>query len=98
MSSHVLDTSAVLDLAADRWTVETARKALIEARDPVLLSVTVWEIARKLKVGKLKLPCRQNEVLRFVLDICSRYRLRLVPVTGEICEQAELLHPHHDQG
>lgn len=96
MSTHVLDTCAVLDLAAARWTIPTVREALIDSRDPVVLSVTVWEIARKLRVGKLKLPCAQNGVLRFVFEVCDRYRLRLVPLTAEVCEQAELLPPHHD--
>jgi PIN domain nuclease of toxin-antitoxin system len=91
MSTHVLDTCAVLDLAADRWTIATAREELVDSRDPVVLSVTVWEIAWKLRIGELKLPCAQDRVLRFVLEVCERYRLRLVPLTAEICEQAELL-------
>ena len=96
MSTHVLDTCAILDLAAGRWTIPTARKELVGSRDPVVLSVSVWEIARKLRVGKLKLPCPQNGVLRFVLEVCERYRLRLVPLTAEVCEQAELLPPRHE--
>ena len=96
MSSHVLDTCALLDLAADRWTEDSARKDLERASDPVVLAVSIWEIARKLRIGKLKLPCSQGAILQFVMDVCDRYRLRLIPLTGEICQGAEMLPPHHE--
>jgi PIN domain nuclease of toxin-antitoxin system len=96
MISHVLDTCALLDLAAGRWTSRPARRALTEAADPVILSLTVWEIARKLRLGKLQLPCAQAEVLEFVEAVCARHRLRVVPAAQDICHAAELLPPHHE--
>jgi len=96
MISHVLDTCALLDLAAGRWTARAAREELQEATAPIVLSVTVWEIARKLRLGKLALPCDQRDVLTFVRAVCKRYRLELAPLTAEVCHEAELLPSHHE--
>jgi PIN domain nuclease of toxin-antitoxin system len=94
--SHLLDTCALLDLAAGRWTDRVARRELAKARRPVVLSVTVWEIARKLRVGKLRLPCGQAGVLDFVRGVCLRHQIALESLTPEICHAAELLPPHHE--
>ncbi|MFZ4599259.1 MAG: type II toxin-antitoxin system VapC family toxin [Terrimicrobiaceae bacterium] len=96
MISHVLDTCALLDLAAGRWTDRVARRELAGAKRPVVLCVAVWEIARKLRVGKLQLPCGQAGVLDFVHGICRRHQIGLEPLTPEICHEAELLPPHHE--
>ena len=96
MISHVLDTCAVLDLAAGRWRRPAAQAALDRAAYPVVLSLSVWEIARKLRLRKLELRCEQNGVLDFVQDLCGRYDLHVVPVGPEICQEAELLPPPHE--
>lgn len=96
MISHVLDTCAFLDLAAGRWTAPAARTELQEAAAPVVLCITVWEIARKLRLGKLTLPCDQRGVLGFVRAVSARHRLELLPLTAEVCHEAELLPPHHE--
>lgn len=95
-ATHVLDTCALLDLAAGRWTQTRARRALTAAKEPVVLAVSVWEIARKLRVGKLALPCGQGEVLAFVEDVCRHHALSLVALEAGVCEAAELLPPHHE--
>lgn len=96
MTSHVLDTCALLDLAAGRWNRPEAQVALQRATCPVVLSLSVWEIARKLRIGKLDLPCEQRGVLDFVREVCSRYSIHLIPIGPEICHEAELLPPHHE--
>ena len=96
MSSHVLDTCALLDLAAGRWTLADARKELQRAPAPVVLSVSVWEISRKLRLGKLTLPCDLPGVLGFVRAVCHRHSLSLDSLTPEICHAAELLPPQHE--
>jgi PIN domain nuclease of toxin-antitoxin system len=95
-ASHILDTCALLDLAAGRWTDAAARAELQRAEHPVVVSVSVWEIARKLRIGKLTLPCDQNGVLAFVQAVCARNALHLAPLTAEVCHEAELLPPHHE--
>jgi PIN domain nuclease of toxin-antitoxin system len=94
--SHVLDTCAVLDLASGRWTDPQARAALSAAPDPVVLCVSVWELARKLRLGKIKLPCRQEGVAAFVGKVAARHKLRLVPLDAETCGDAEMLPSHHE--
>ena len=94
--SHVLDTCALLDLAAGRWTNRVARRELAAARRPVILSVAVWEIARKFRLGKLQLPCEQAGILDFVGEICLRHQIVLESLTPQICHAAELLPPHHE--
>lgn len=96
MISHVLDTCAVLDLASGRWTDTAAREALVVATDPVILAVSVWELARKLRLGKIKLPCPQAGVADFVGKIAARHSLRVVPLGAQTCGDAELLPPHHE--
>ena len=96
MISHVLDTCAVLDLASGRWTDTAAREALVAATDPVILSVSVWELARKLRIGKIKLPCPQSGVAEFVEKIATRHKLRVAPLDAETCGNAEMLPPHHE--
>lgn len=94
--SHVLDTCAVLDLAAGRWRHGRARKALASAENPVVLAVSVWEIARKLRVGKLSLPCAQDGVLGFVEEVCRHHALSLLSLDAGVCAAAELLPPYHE--
>jgi PIN domain nuclease of toxin-antitoxin system len=92
----LLDTCALLDLAAGRWKNEAAKEVLRESPDATVLSVSVWEIARKFRLGKLTLPCDQKGILEFVRAVCRRYDLRLVSLSPEICQEAELLPPHHE--
>jgi PIN domain nuclease of toxin-antitoxin system len=94
--SHVLDTCAVLDLASGRWTDPAARRILSAATDPVVLCVSVWELARKLRIGKIELPCPLSGVAAFVEEIAERHKLRVVPLDAETCGDAEMLPPHHE--
>jgi len=96
MTTHILDTCALLDLSNGRWSNPVALGVLRQAAYPAVLSVSVWEIARKLRVGKLALPCEQHGVLDFVHAVCKRHDLHLIPATPEICHEAELLPPHHE--
>jgi len=96
MTSHVLDTCAFLDLIAGRWTRRAAQRELEQATDPVLLSVSVWEMARKARVGRLELPCEQPEILEFVEAVCERYQLRLVSLDARTCHLSELLPAVHE--
>jgi PIN domain nuclease of toxin-antitoxin system len=94
--SHVPDTCAVLDLASGRCTDPAARRILSAATDPVVLCVSVWELARKPRLGKIDLPCPQSGVTAFVGGIAERHKLRVVPLDAEICGDADRLPPHHE--
>ncbi len=96
MISHVLDTCAFLDLTTERWSAPDACEALQQAERPVLLAVSVWEIARKCRVGKLRLPCGLSEVHAFILKVCQHHQIELLALDSEICHGAELLDPFHE--
>jgi PIN domain nuclease of toxin-antitoxin system len=83
-------------LASGRWTDPAARRSLSAATDPVVLCVSVWELARKLRLGKIELPCPQSGVTAFVGAIAERHKLRVAPLDAETCGGAEILPPHHE--
>jgi PIN domain nuclease of toxin-antitoxin system len=91
----ILDTCAFLDLVAERWTASRVISTFKEAQHPVILSITVWEISRKLGLGKLDLPCEQTGVLSFVREVCDHYSISILPVSDVICHEAELMPLHH---
>ena len=94
--THVIDTCAFLDLLAGRWENASAKKVLKSAEAPVLLSVSAWEIARKVRIGKLKLPCSQAGLHDFLMESSRHFELRWVDLSTEICHASELLPPLHD--
>lgn len=62
--------------------------------EEVLVSaVTVWEIARKVAIGKL-MPLH-DESEGSLVGFLLRRRYRLVPLTPEVAEAANALPPHH---
>jgi PIN domain nuclease of toxin-antitoxin system len=94
---HLLDTCAFLDLAGGRWSRAEARAALRHSPDAGVLCLSIWEIARKARLGKLQLPCPPSGILDFAQAVCERHGIRLLPLTPEICHEAELLPLlHHD--
>lgn len=96
MITHVLDTCALLDLTSERWSNPVARKELEQAGKPVLLAVSVWEICRKFRLGKLHLPCELSDAYEFILHVCQHHQIELERLDGDICHRAELLDPHHE--
>lgn len=96
MISHVLDTCAFLDLTTERWSNARACEQLIGAERPVLLAVSVWEISRKHRLGKLTLPCELVGVYEFVLKVCQHHQIEIHELSAEICHSAELLPAHHE--
>lgn len=93
--THVLDTCAFLDLARERWTSKPVIREFLDSAAPVVLSVSVWEIARKAALGKLDLPCAREEILVFCREVCTKFLLTIDPVTAETCHFAECLPLHH---
>ncbi|NBB80181.1 MAG: PIN domain-containing protein [Verrucomicrobia bacterium] len=96
MISHVLDTCALLDLTAERWSDQAARMALERSERPVLLCVSIWEISRKFRLGKLSLPCELSGIYEFMLKVCQHHQIEILMLDGDLCHRAELLPPHHE--
>jgi len=91
----LLDTSAVLHLAAGTLP-PAAADALRSGGLAVLSPVVPWELAIKVKAGKLELP---RPPLDYCMSLARRHRLTL-PREGLdamlLCEAAELPLIHRD--
>lgn len=96
MISHLLDTCAFLDLMAEKWKNPEAINAFKSSQNPALLSLSIWEIARKQRKGRLTLPCKPEDLLSFAQEVCQYYRIELVDTDAETCWLAEQLPPHHE--
>jgi len=91
----LLDTSAVVHLAAG--TLSTTASAALRTSGPAFLSPIVpWELAIKVKSGKLELPLAP---LEYCLSLARRHQLTL-PQEGLdaalLCAAAELPLIHRD--
>lgn len=93
--SHVLDTCALLDLLADKWTNSVAVQELEKASHPVVLTLSAWEIARKLRIGKLSLPCDSEHLFSFLDKVMKHYQLGWFPLHANVACEAERLPMHH---
>ncbi len=75
----VLDTAVLLywAFAPERLT-ENAARAIAEAAQVIVSSISVWEIGLKVKRGKLELPLTPD---LFVTKLQGTDRVRIEPVT-----------------
>jgi PIN domain nuclease of toxin-antitoxin system len=91
----LLDTCALLALG-EGTLPKRASKTLSTAEDAMVPAVVVWEIAIKVKTGKLRLP---DSPLPWVEALCSRYALdleRQAPAVNLLCAAADLPLIHRD--
>lgn len=91
----VLDTCALLDLVSERWNQENVKDSFLDSPNPALLSISVWEISRKFRIEKLRLPCEQHEILSFVRQVCEHFSISIQPVSEVICSEAECFPLYH---
>lgn len=91
----LLDTCALLWLAADQEKLSTrAREAIRErAGELFVSSISAFEIAIKVRRGKLELPMEPGVWFKEVLD---HHGLVEIPVDGEIAARAVALAPLHN--
>jgi PIN domain nuclease of toxin-antitoxin system len=89
----LLDTCAVLGLA-DGDLPPAAAAALRQAPEAYVSSVSAWEVAIKVKSGKLRL---REDPATWFLDLLERYDLREVPLDAVVaCAAADLPTVHRD--
>lgn len=91
----LLDTCALLWLAAGGKNLSPAARAAISAADDLHVSaITGFEVAVKFRSGKLALPALPGEWLRTVLD---HHGIDVVPLDLAVCVAAtELPLVHRD--
>jgi PIN domain nuclease of toxin-antitoxin system len=90
----LLDTQCWLWMQAEptRFSART-RKLIIEPANELLLSVaSVWEIAIKIELGKLKLPVPIDE---YVTSRLARQGVRSLPIEQAHALRVALLPRHH---
>ena len=92
--NYLLDTCSLLWLTDDaRKLSEKVRAALARADAGVFVSpVTAWELGIKVARGKLKLP---RPVSEWFSEVCRRYALNEVPVTGLLAARSTELPAIH---
>ena len=96
MISHLLDTCAFLDLITEKWKNPEAINVFKSSRNPGLLSISIWEIARRQRKGSLTLPCKPDGLLLFAQEVCEHYRIQIVDLDPQTCWKAEQLPVHHE--
>jgi PIN domain nuclease of toxin-antitoxin system len=75
-------------------TMSAAGKAAMSGGDVFVCPITVWEISRKIALGKLARPAPRG----FKGSLSEWLReagYRMVPMTWDACEQANTLPLHH---
>ena len=91
----LLDSCALLALATGSLP-KAAREALADSAEAFVNPVVVWEIAIKVKTGKLQLP---EPPLRWVEELARRHSLnleRVMPEASVLCAAADLPLLHRD--
>lgn len=91
----LLDTIAVLHLAAGSLPLQAA-EVLRTGTQAMMSPVTPWELAIKVKGGKLTLPLPP---LDYVISLANRYRLVFSPAgldAALLCAAADLPLIHRD--
>jgi PIN domain nuclease of toxin-antitoxin system len=91
----LLDTCAVLALAGTAGRLSrSASRALTAPEDVFISPVTAWEIAIKVKTGKLHLEVSPHDWFQTALE---HYQIREIPInTSLLCAAADLPLIHRD--
>lgn len=91
----LLDTCALLAIAGNAGKLSNkAKKALASAKAVFVSPVTAWEVAIKVKSGKIRMRVPVCEWYRFSLD---RFHLQEIPLAAEhLCAAADLPAIHRD--
>jgi PIN domain nuclease of toxin-antitoxin system len=91
----LLDTCAILALA-EGTLPKRATKSLTTARTAIVPAMVVWELAIKVKTGKLHLP---DSPVKWTEKLCSHYSLELQrhsPDIDILCAAVDLPLIHRD--
>jgi PIN domain nuclease of toxin-antitoxin system len=90
----LVDTHTFLwDLLDDNRSSRLARQMLKSSEHQLIFSlVSLWEIAVKMKIGKLN---SLGSSVAYIRDEMSAYGMELLPIRYEHVLQLEMLPPHH---
>ena len=91
----VLDTSVIIFWTTDRTKLSQAAVNAINDADPIVISsMSIWEIAWKVKLGKLIMPISSEELVK---RLEKTERVQILPVDVEMwLKNTELEWDHRD--
>lgn len=90
---YLLDTCALIWLGMGGGDLSAnARRRIAAASALHYSSISVWEIARLMKEGKVVIP---NDAANFVADLKAQYDIAAIPPTDDIMIRAALLPDFH---
>ncbi len=93
MSQFLLDTQVLIWLAEEPGKLSKLAESTINSDNRLLLShASVWEMAIKVKSGKLRLHIRLDE---FVMNAVQKHTLEFLPITLPHIYQTQELPLHH---
>ena len=93
MQCVLVDTCALIWLATgDRKLSQSAREAIQDADVLCFSSISIWEIARKVKKGELEMPVTPG---KFAALLVSQYDMKEIPLDNSIMLRASSLPEIH---
>jgi PIN domain nuclease of toxin-antitoxin system len=92
----LVDTHTFLWLLLDDYRLSAKAKQILRSDENELVFsiVSLWEIAIKIKIGKLNAI---GSSVAYIRDEMSSYGIELLPLRYEHILQLELLPPHHSE-
>ena len=91
--SLLLDTCALIWLGNGDPTLSLVARQMIEESEEVYVSpLSLWEVSKKCRKGKLQLKFPPREWFDRILQ---RYQLKILPLTNEVMFRAGELHEYH---
>ena len=83
----LLDTCALIWSLFDSDQLSPAAKAALETDDSAVSIASLWEMAIKVNIGKLKL----SKSITQIAELCERAKIEILPITPEECEALQQL-------
>jgi len=94
MQGILLDTHTILWMASDETKLGgQARELLLESNTPKLISpANYWEMAIKIRLGKLELESEYDEFINDAIEIHSLDILHIQPEHTSVLTELEMVH------
>ena len=93
MQTFLLDTHTIIWLANDPKLLSGAAEAALNSENKLIVShVSVWEVAIKIKIGKLNLQLPLKE---FIVKATEKHLLDFLNISLEHIYFTQTLPPHH---
>ena len=93
MQKFLLDTHTLIWIAEQPQKLSSKSTSVLNSSNQLLLShVSVWEMAIKIKTGKLKLKMKLDE---FITKAAEKHKLNFLPILLTHIYQTQIFPFHH---